>query len=165
MKVQIFTTRQAVRASLFLGGGLFAIAISLSSVVLQTVIGAAALIMIVRLLALPLQVWVRIDARAISWKTPRAGVKNGLPPSGTVAVEDVVAAAVVRERTTVRTFGTRKEMEMRGVRLTLRSGDDVMLPIRATVANVSADSPLQRLVGELRRQHPELASELTVPTM
>ncbi|WP_264198747.1 hypothetical protein [Streptomyces violascens] len=40
-----------------------------------------------------------------------------------------------------------------------------MLPARATAANVSADSPLQRLVAELRRQHPELASGLAVPTM
>ncbi|MFD7163232.1 hypothetical protein [Streptomyces violascens] len=152
-------------ASVFVGGVLFAIAISLSSVVLQAVIGAAALIMIGRFLALPFQVWVRIDAQAITWKTSRAGVKNGLPASGTVAVGDVVAAAVVREKTTVRTFGTQKEMEMRGVRLTLRSGDGIMLPARATVANVSADSPLQRLVAELRRQHPDLASGLAVPTM
>ncbi|MFE9402408.1 hypothetical protein ACFYNY_11580 [Streptomyces sp. NPDC006530] len=109
--------------------------------------------------------WGRIDADAIAWKTPRSGVKNGLPPFGTVALADVVAAAVVRERTPVRTFGARKELEMRGVRLTLRSGSSVILPARATVTNVSADSPLQRLVAELRRRHPELASALVVPTM
>ncbi|MEU8967199.1 hypothetical protein AB0C89_36685 [Streptomyces sp. NPDC048491] len=165
MKVQVFTTRQAVSASVFAGGVLFAIAVSLSSAVLQAVIGVAALALVVRFLALPSQVWVRIDADAISWRTPRSGVKNGLPPSGTVALSDVAEATVVRDRTTIRTFGAAKQMEMRGVRLILRSGETVMLPVRAAASNVSAASPLRRLVDELRRQHPELATGLAVPTM
>ncbi|MFG3282946.1 hypothetical protein [Streptomyces sp. NPDC048111] len=152
--------------SVFVGGILFAIAINLSSLVLQSVIGVAALVLVVRFLLLPSQIWVRIDATTIAWRTPRGAVRNnGLPPSGSVAVADVASAAVVRERTAVRSFGVRKELELRGVRLTLRTGGTVLLPLRATVANVSADSPLRRLVAELRRQHPELADPLVVPTM
>ncbi|MFK8912329.1 hypothetical protein [Streptomyces sp. YS-3] len=40
-----------------------------------------------------------------------------------------------------------------------------MLPLRVLATNVSATSPLPVLVDELKRQHPELASSLAVPTM
>lgn len=165
MKVQIVTMRQAAIVSVFVGGVLFAIAVNVSSVVAQAVIGGIAVLAVARFLLLPSQGWVRIDGGSIAWKTPRAGVKHGLPPAGSAAVADIAAAAMVRQTVTVRSFGATRRLEMRGVRLTLHSGNSVMLPIRAAVTNVSADSPLRRLVDELRRQHPELASGLVVPTM
>ncbi|MCX5385624.1 hypothetical protein [Streptomyces sp. NBC_00083] len=165
VKVQIFTMRQAVNASIFFGCILFAIGVSLSSTILQAVIGVAAIALIVRFLLLPSQGWVRIDADTIAWRTPRGGRKTGLPPAGSVAVTDIAAADMVKQTVTIRPLGAAKQMEMRGIRLTLRSGGSVLLPIRAAVTNVSAASPLRRLVDELRRQHPELATALAVPTM
>ncbi|PKV77089.1 hypothetical protein BX283_8018 [Streptomyces sp. TLI_146] len=157
--------RQARNVSLFLGGALIAVALSLSSVLAQVFLGLLALLVVARFLSLPAQIWVRVDAESIAWKTPRGGAKSGLSPSGSVRVEDVASAAVVKEQANVRVFGARKQVEMRGVRLELRSGESVVLPLRVAATNVSTASPLRALVDELKRRHPELASSLVVPTM
>ncbi|MFD9483587.1 hypothetical protein ACFWBX_06200 [Streptomyces sp. NPDC059991] len=165
MKIRMYTMRQARNVSLFLGGALIAVSVSLSSAPAQVLIGLLALLVVARFLSLPSQIWVRVDAGAIAWKTPRGGVKNGLSPSGSVRVEDIVSAVVAKEQANVRVFGARKQVEMRGVRLGLRSGESVMLPLRVVATNASATSPLRVLVDELKRQHSELASSLAVPTM
>ncbi|MFK8905874.1 hypothetical protein [Streptomyces sp. YS-3] len=165
MKIRMYTMRQARNVSLFLGGALIAVAVSLSSVLAQVFLGLLALLVVVRFLSLPSQIWVRVDAEAIAWKTPRGGVKSGLSPSDSVRVEDIVSAVVIKEEANVRVFGARKQVDMRGVRLGLRSGEGIVLPLRVVATNVSTTSPLRVLVDELKRQHPELASGLAVPTM
>ncbi|WP_344077870.1 hypothetical protein [Streptomyces crystallinus] len=157
--------RQARNVTLFLSGALIAVAVSLSSVLAQVFLGLLALLVAVRFLSLPSQIWVRVDAEAIAWKTPRGGAKNGLSPSGSVRVEEIASAAVVKEQAHVRVLGSRKQVEMRGVRMGLRSGESIVLPLRVVATNVSTTSPLRLLVDELKRQHPELASGLAVPTM
>ncbi|MFG2722764.1 hypothetical protein ACGFW5_31375 [Streptomyces sp. NPDC048416] len=102
---------------------------------------------------------------SLSWRTHKSLLAQGVSASGSVALGDVVSVAVIMQISVVRVLWRRRELEMRSVRLKLRDGTHVVLPIRGAAARLAAGTPFAQLLDELRRQRPELASGCVVPTM
>ncbi|MFD7163233.1 hypothetical protein [Streptomyces violascens] len=135
---------------------------SVVSYVVYAILGAAAVFVVQRCLLLPSKVWVRFDEGSLSWRTHKSLIAQEVSPSGTVALDDVVSAAVIVQHPTSRVLWNRRQVEMRSVRLELRSGERVVLPIRGLAVRLVAGSPFSQLLDELRRRRPEFAQGLSV---
>ncbi|GGU07621.1 hypothetical protein GCM10010289_30820 [Streptomyces violascens] len=100
------------------------------SFVMYAILAIAAVFVVQRCLLLPSKVWVRFDDGSLSWRTHKSLIAQEVSPSGTVALDDVVSAAVIVQHPTSRVLWNRRQVEMRSVRLELRDGEHVVLPIR-----------------------------------
>ena len=129
---------------------------SVAAYVIYVVLGLGALFVVQRCLLLPSKAWVRIEGDSLAWKTHKSLVEQGVSASDSVAMRDVESVAVIVQNPTTRMLWTRRQIEMRAIRLELRGGENVVLPIRGMAVHLSAGSPFGRLLDELRRQQPEL---------
>ncbi|KOU34938.1 hypothetical protein ADK54_39570 [Streptomyces sp. WM6378] len=131
------------------------------SYVMYAILGVAAVFVVQRCLSLPSKAWVRFDGGSLSWRTHKSLLAQEVSPSGAVDLAAVVSAAVIVQHPTSRVLWNRRQVEMRAVRLELKSGAHVVLPIRGLAAHLVAGSPFSQLLDELRRRRPEFAQGLS----